>query len=201
MMRLTKWDLLLIGLLVSPLTIEAAFIHSMYGLLTVEVVPANQGQVPIPSEWDIVEVYGTWVRDAGHYAGDFGWNEIHPAFYLRNLTTGAEGGTQQCKLLANVHDPERLAVIDAFEPCKWARGKVEFVFSFGDGDIHIDLLLEAQYQYLAKTGAPLLTLSYPTAVLLTGVSAAGFGLFYGAISLVHPRRTLVGRLILRLFGL
>ena len=49
----------------------------MSGLLTVEIVPADQANMPIPSEGDVVEVYGTWVRDGGHFPADPGWNEIH----------------------------------------------------------------------------------------------------------------------------
>ncbi len=172
----------------------------MHGLLTVEVVPADQREVPIPAEGDVVEVFGTWVLDSGHFPGDSGWNEIHPVVYLRNLTTGVEGGSPECKMLAGVHDPERLLVLDSVDPCKWARGSVKFVFTFSDGDIHVDLLLDQQYQYLAKSSPPLLAVSYPFAVLLTLSSILTFGLPYGVVSAVWPRRTLAGRLVLRLLG-
>ena len=105
--KLSLWDLLLIGLLVSPIGVGSLFLNSMWGLLTVEVVPADQGNVPVPRPGETVEVYGTWVRDRGHALGDYGWNEIHPAVFLRNLDSGAQGGSQQCKLLEDVHDPER----------------------------------------------------------------------------------------------
>ncbi len=198
-MKVGKWDLLLLALLVSPFAIGSVFIHSMHGLLTVEVVPADQGSVPTPSEGDLVEIYGTWVYD-GNHPFTTGWNEIHPAVYLRNLTAGAEGGTQQCKLLAGVHDPERLRILDPTEPCKLARGKVQFIFVFSDGDIHLDLLLDSQYQYLANTGPPLLTIAFPTAVVLLALSTAGFGTSYAWVSVIKPRRTLAGQIILKLLG-
>ena len=69
------WDLLLIGLLVSPLVSGLVFLNTMNTILTVEVVPADQGTVPIPDVGDSVEVYGTWVRDQ-HIFGHITWNEI-----------------------------------------------------------------------------------------------------------------------------
>ena len=197
MIRFAKWDLLLVGLLVSPLTVGVVFIQSMYGLLTVEIVPADQGKIPTPSPGDLVEVYGTWVRDAGHPKGDLGWNEIHPAVYLTNLTTGVEGGSQQCKLLADIHDPERLVILDASEPCKWARGRVQFLFTFDDGDLHIDLRLDSEYQHLAKSGAPLVPVSYPLAFFLVAASTTGFGAAYAGVSLFRPNSTILGRFLFR----
>ncbi|HLE64676.1 MAG TPA: hypothetical protein VI816_00960 [Candidatus Bathyarchaeia archaeon] len=110
--KLSLWDLLLIGLLVTPIGVGSLFLYSMWGLLTVEVVPADQGDIPVPRPGERVDVYGTWVRDRGHALGDYGWNEIHPAVFLRNLDSGAQGGSQQCNLLENVHGTERLRILN-----------------------------------------------------------------------------------------
>ena len=198
MVRMAVWDLLLVGLLASPVGVGSLFLYTMWGLLTVEIVPADQGSIPVPGPGDMVEVYGTWVRDSGHLLGDFGWNEIHPAVFLRNLDSGEEGGTLQCKLLENVHDPERLKIMDPSEPCQWARGKVQFVFYFGDGDLHVDLRLEPQYQFLANSGAPVVAISYPTAQLLVASEVLGFGLSYVGVSVFRPQKTILGQVVLRL---
>lgn len=200
MRRFGLWDLLLVGLLVSPVAIGSLLMYSMWGLLTLEVVPADQGDIPVPRAGDFLELYGTWVRDRGHLAREYGWNEIHPVFFLRNLDTGLEGGGQQCRLLENVHDPERLRVLDSAEPCKWARGRVEFVFYFGDGDLHIDLRLDPGYQYLANTGPPLVSISYPSAFLIVELTTASFTLAYIGISILRPRNTILGKLVLGLRG-
>lgn len=196
--KLSLWDLLLIGLLVTPIGAGSLFMYSMWGLLTVEVVPADQGDIPVPRPGERVDVYGTWVRDRGHALGDYGWNEIHPAVFLRNLDSGAQGGSQQCNLLENVHGTERLRILDPAEPCKWARGRVQFVFYLGDGDLHIDLRLDSQYQSLANTGPPLVGISYPTAQLLVVAAVLGFGFPYIGISMLHPRKTLLGKVFMRL---
>src|SRR5437867_2597828 len=65
------WDLLLIGLLVSPLVSGLLFLNTMNTILTVEVVPADQATVPIPDVGDSVEVYGTWVRDQHIFGADY----------------------------------------------------------------------------------------------------------------------------------
>ncbi len=198
--RLGLWDFLLLGLLVSPIATGSVFMYSMWGLLTLEVVPADQADIPTPHAGDHLEVYGTWVRDTGHLVRDYGWNEVHPVFFLRNLDTGSEGGSLQCRLLENVHNPERLRILDSAEPCKWARGRVEFTFYFGDGDLHIDLRLDPEYQYLANTGPPIVAISYPEALLLVGVTTASCTLSYVGVSLVRPQKTVLGKLILRLTG-
>src|SRR5437667_12530649 len=89
---LSVWDLLLIGLIVSPLVSGLVFLNTMNTLLTVEVVPADQGTVPIPDVGDSVEVYGTWVRDQ-HIFGQITCNDIHTEVFVRDNLTGLEGGT------------------------------------------------------------------------------------------------------------
>lgn len=116
-MRIARWDLLLVGLILSPIAVGRLFLSSQAGRLTLEVVPADQGSIMAPSPGDIVDAYGTWVIDA-HLFDTFGWNEIHPAVFLRNLTSGKDGGTQECNVLEDVHDPERLRILDKAEPCK-----------------------------------------------------------------------------------
>ncbi len=176
------------------------FLETSWGLLTVEVVPQDQQSVPIPEPGETVQVYGTWVRDQGHYLGIFSWNELHPGVFLHSLSSGVEGGTVQCKLLAGVHDPERLKVLDPTQPCRWALGKVRFVFQFSDGDWHIDLRLDPTYQYLANGQPPLVEVSYPAAVTLVSAVLLGFGIPYLGVSIEKPRQTFLGRLARRLGG-
>ncbi len=198
MARMGAWDLLVLGLLVSPLIIGGVFLATMYGLLTVEIVSSDQPGFPSISPGDRVEVYGTWVRDEGHTLGDYGWNEIHPAVFLQNLDMGVSGGTRECRMLQGVHDPGRLRILDPNEPCKLARGKVQYSFIYArDGDLHLDLLLDPEYQILAITGPPLMSLSYPTALLLLATTSLGFGPTYLGVSITSPKRTMLGRLFAR----
>src|SRR5438034_11461594 len=108
---LRVWDLLLIGLLVSPLVSGSLFLNTMNTILTVEIVPADQATVPIPSVGDIVEVYGTWVRDQ-HIFGQITWHVIHPAVFIRNNRNGLEGGTAAGRMLEDVPDRGRRSIID-----------------------------------------------------------------------------------------
>ncbi len=196
--QLRRWDLLLLGMMVSPIIIGGLLVDSMYGLLTAEVTPADQQSLPSARPGDRVEVYGTWVRDTGHLLGEYGWNELHPAVFLRNLDSGLEGGNLQCMLLEGVHDPGRLEILDPAEPCKWARGVVRFVFIFADGDLHLDLELSPLDQFLANGGLPLVALSYPLALTLVEWTTAAQGALYLGVSLCYPHKTLLGRVILRL---
>ncbi|MER3407588.1 MAG: hypothetical protein C4292_01955 [Nitrososphaera sp.] len=60
------------------------------GMLVVEIIPQDQGlpvgadDVQIPKNGDRIEVYGAWVTDNPH-----GWNEIHPAWRVKILGSGA----------------------------------------------------------------------------------------------------------------
>src|SRR5437867_2149095 len=195
-MRIGAWDLLVLGLLVSPLIIGGLFLNTMYGLLTVEILPSDQAGIPPTSPGDRVEVYGTWVRDEGHLLGSYGWNEIHPAVFLRNLDSGLEGGAQDCRMLQGVDNPGRLRILNPADPCKWARGRVQFSFVYAeDGDHHLDLLLDSEYQTLSNAGPPLIQLSYPTAVLLASTTTLGFAVMYTGVSIKHPKKTVLGRLL------
>ncbi len=182
---LRVWDLLLIGLLVSPLVSGLLFLNTMNTILTVEVVPADQATVPIPDVGDSVEVYGTWVRDQ-HIFGRITWNEIHPAVFIRNNRTGLEGGTAACRMLENVHDPERLSIIDSSQPCRWAHGTVEYKFQWSDGD------------YLMRGGIPLIPVYLIPLQGLLVATTAGFGITYLLATIRDPERTLLGRAIKRL---
>jgi len=195
--KLRPWDLLLLGLIASPPIIGGLFVDSMWGLLTVEVIPADQPSLPLAEPGDRVEIYGTWVRDKGHILGEYGWNELHPAVFLRNLDSGLEGGSLQCKLLEGVHDPGRLEILDMAEPCRWARGTVRFVFVYADGDLHLDLELSPSDQYLANGGLPLVALSYPIALTLVALTTAVQGGLYLGASFLCPHETLLGRVWLR----
>lgn len=193
--RVGVWEPLVLGLLVSPLIIGGLFLSTMYGLLTVEIVPNDQPGIPPATPGNRVEVYGTWVRDEGHLIGTNGWNEIHPAFFLRNLDTGLEGGTEQCRMLQGVHDPGRLRILNPLDPCKWARGTVQFSFIYAeDGDYHLDLLLDPEYQSLANSGPPLIQLSYPSSILLISTTSLGFAVTYIGVSIIRPAKTVLGRL-------
>ncbi len=194
---LRVWDLLLIGLLVSPLVSGSLFLNTMNTILTVEIVPADQATVPIPSVGDIVEVYGTWVRDQ-HIFGQITWNEIHPAVFIRNNRTGLEGGTAACRMLENVHDPERLSIIDSSQPCRWAHGTVEYKFQWSDGDWHLDLALDPEDRYLMRGGIPLIPVYLIPLQGLLVATTAGFGITYILATILDPERTLLGRAIKRL---
>ncbi len=75
---------------------------------------------------------------------------------------------------------------------------MEFVFYFTDADMHIELMLEPQYQFLASTSPPLLVVSFPSAVLIVATAVLGFGVPYVGISLFRPRKTMLGQLVLGL---
>ena len=195
---LQRWDLLLLAFLVSPVVSGLLFLNTINTVLTVEVVPADQAAVPIPSVGDTVEIYGTWVTDH-HVLNLIVWNEIHPAVYIRNNTTGLVGGSATCKLLQNVHDPERLGIIDTSQPCRWARGRVDYKFQWADGDWHLDLVLDAQDRYLVRGGLPLVPVYLVTLKTLLPSSTVGSGVPYLVVVIRSPKKTLIGRLAKSLF--
>ncbi len=112
--KLSLWDLLLIGLLVTPIGVGSLFLYSMWGLLTVEVVPADQGDIPVPRPGERVDVYGTWVRDRGHALGDYGWNEIHPAVFFAELGFGC---TRRKSAVQPVRERSRPRKVENSGPC------------------------------------------------------------------------------------
>ncbi len=189
--------MLLLALLVSPTVSGLLFLNTINTVLTAEVVPADQAAVPIPSVGDTVEIYGTWVTDH-HILNLIVWNEIHPAVFIRNNTTGLEGGSATCKLLQNVHDPERLSIIDPSQPCRWVRGRVDYKFQRTDGDWHLDLVLDAQDRYLVRGGLPLVKVYLYTLEMILVFSSAGFGIPYMILIVDKPERTLIGRIIRRI---
>jgi cell division protein YceG involved in septum cleavage len=54
------------------------------GMLVVEIIPKDQSSatVQIPKNGDKIEVHGAWVTDNPH-----GWNEIHPAWMVKEQTS------------------------------------------------------------------------------------------------------------------
>ena len=192
-----RWDLLLVALLVSPVVSGFLFLNTINTVLTVEIVPADQVTMSIPSIGDVIEVYGTWVTDH-HILGLIVWNEIHPAVFIRNNTTGLESGSATCKMLQNVHDPERLSIVDPSQPCRWARGRVDYKFQWTDGDWHLDLVLDPQDLYLVKGGLPLVHVYIAALEVLVLSSTVGLGIPYLVAVIRRPEETLIGRLAKRI---
>ena len=148
------------------------FFYFTEGILITEVVPSDQNAMKIPALGDHIEVYGVWVNDRHGFMPD--WNEVHPVRYMKNLKTNEEWGNRNYNnsLMDGVYGPYRLKVLDEKNPYRIARGAV--VDSFvnpEDGDWHIQLMLDDDYQYLAKGPKPLF---YIPVIVLFGVPITVF---------------------------
>lgn len=127
------------------------YFYSIQGILVTEVIPEDQDALPRPGFGDRIEVYGPWVEDQHALLPD--WNEIHPVRHLK-IENGIEGGSNGT-LTEGVEDPERLKILDPENPYRTAKGTVVDVFENPeDGDWHIHISPDPEYQRLAKSGRP-----------------------------------------------
>ncbi len=145
-------DIIVIVSLLASILSPFLFFYFADRILITEIVPLDQKTIQKPNFGDNVEVYGPWINDRHSFLPD--WNEIHPVRYIKNLKTGEEWGNKNYsgELMQGVHNPSRLRIFDENDPYRIARGTVVDVFDNPeDGDWHIHLLLDDDYQYLTKS--------------------------------------------------
>lgn len=159
-----------------------------------EIVPSDIHLIPEPKQGQRVTIYGVWVRDEGHFLFSWGWNEIHPARHVKILDSGAEGGNLpfEGEIFEGVDDSSRLKVIDPINPYRTVSGVVKDVFKNFDGDLHIHILPDREYAGLVRAPPPMIYV--PVSALRLGIiPVASLTIPYLVSSLVHPRRTWLGR--------
>jgi hypothetical protein len=176
------------------------YLFSFYYLLVTEVVPDDQKYIPRPKVGDRVSVYGVWVQDnelASILFGN-GWHEIHPVRYAE--INGAKYGSMNYNgsLFDGVYEPERFIVLDEKNPYRIANGTVMDVFTNpSDGDYHIHVLVDDKYKDLLKVDFVLFPYGELLRILLL-ISPSLIIVCYLIFSILRPRRTALGRRILRI---
>jgi len=61
--------------------LDAGDLQSQHGGLLLEIMPGQH--LTVPTEGERIAAFGTWVYDTDH-----GWNEMHPVWAIRTLSTG-----------------------------------------------------------------------------------------------------------------
>jgi hypothetical protein len=143
-------SIFLISFIIS-LIFPALFFLSFYYLLVTEIVPEDQHNIPKPMVGDRISVYGVWVEELKPlilFLG--GWHEIHPVRYAEINGIGYGIMPYNGSLFNGVHSPERFNVLDKQSPYRIANGTVMDVFTNLDGDYHVHILVDEQYQNLIK---------------------------------------------------
>lgn len=145
---------LLIAGLVLSFTSHILSLLVAWGIVIVEITPddlSKMGNVSI-NIGDRVKVWGVWVRDKENMIYLGGWNEIHPARYLKVLGKELEYGTMEYvgRLMEGVYNPSRLRVIDPTNPYRLLVGEVMNVFKAPDGDLHVHIKPDPSYTYLSR---------------------------------------------------
>ncbi|MBI5047080.1 hypothetical protein HZC07_05120 [Candidatus Micrarchaeota archaeon] len=126
---------------------------SLKGLLVTEVILLDQNNITRPEIGDRLELSGVWIIDRHSIGPD--WNEIHPVRYIKNLNTLAESGTKNYSgsLFQGMKEVDRLSILDSQNPYRTVRGRVVDVFTNPeDGDWHVHLLPDLEYQGLTQSG-------------------------------------------------
>jgi hypothetical protein len=143
-------SIFLISFIIS-LIFPALFFLSFYYLLVTEIVPEDQHNIPKPMVGHRISVYGVWVEELKPlilFLG--GWYEIHPVRYAEINGVGYGIMPYNESLFNGVHSPERFNVLDKQSPYRIANGTVMDVFTNLDGDYHVHILVDEQYQNLIK---------------------------------------------------
>jgi len=188
-------SIFLIPFIVS-LIFPALFFLSFYYLLVTEIVPDDQHNIPKPMVGDRISVYGVWVEEIKPlilFLG--GWHEIHPVRYAEINGIGYGIIPYNGSLFNGVHTPERFNVLDKQNPYRIANGTVMDVFTNLDGDYHVHILVNEQYQNLIKMNYVMFTygeiLRWMSILPLFVIGA------YITVSFLKPRYTRFGRFISR----
>jgi hypothetical protein len=197
-------------LLISPFSI--AFIGSLifaplavyslvYSLLVTEIVPFDQVDLPIPSTCDKVTVYGVWVQDTEFTEIGFGgWHEIHPVRYIEINGKGYGEMPYRGELFDGVWVPNRLILLDKDNPYRLANGMVAEVFPTGDGEYHVHVNVDEDYLSLLKPGVFATSLPLYQVLKVLSFTPVAVIVLYVVASLKNPKRTSLGRKLLRRKG-
>ena len=188
-------SIFLISFIIS-LIFPALFFLSFYYLLVTEIVPQDQHNIPKPMIGDRISVYGVWVEELKPlilFLG--GWYEIHPVRYAE--INGVRYGIipYNGSLFNGVHSPERFNVLDKQSPYRIANGTVMDVFTNLDGDYHVHILVDEQYQNLIK----IKFIMFTEGEILRWMSILPLFIIvvYITVSFLKPRHTRFGRFISR----
>ena len=172
------------------------FFLSFYYLLVAEIVPEDQHNIPKPMVGNRISIYGVWVEEIKPlfvFLG--GWHEIHPVRYAE--INGIRYGSMQYNesLFNGVHDPQRFNVLDRQSPYRIANGTVMDVFTNVDGDYHVHILVDEQYQNLIK----IKLVMFPYAQILRWMSVLPLFVIvaYVTVSFLKSKHTRFGRFISR----
>jgi hypothetical protein len=188
-------SIFLISFIVS-LIFPALFFLSFHYLLVTEIVPEDQHNIPKPMVGHRISVYGVWVEEIKPlilFLG--GWHEIHPVRYVDINGVGYGIIPYNGSLFNGVHTPERFNVLDKQNPYRIANGTVMDVFTNLDGDYHVHILVNENYQNLIKMNFIMFTYGE----ILRWTSILPFFIIgaYIIVSFLKPQHTLFGRFISR----
>ena len=166
----------------------------MHSLLVTEIVPVDQFEIPVPASGDRVSVYGVWVQDTEFAETGFGgWYEIHPVRYME--INGQRYGQlpYEGEVMEGVWGPRRLIILDNENPYRVANGTVAEVFRMGDGDYHVQLLVDEPYLHLLRPNLFASTLPIYQILKIMAYSPIAVVAGYVVISILKPDKTLLGR--------
>lgn len=188
-------SIFLISFIIS-LIFPALFFLSFYYLLVTEIVPQDQHNIPKPMVGDRISVYGVWVEELKPlilFLG--GWYEIHPVRYAEINGVGYGIIPYNGSLFKGVHSPERFNVLDKQSPYRIANGTVMDVFTNLDGDYHVHILVDEQYQNLIK----MKFIIFADGEILRWISILPLFIIvaYITVSFLKPMHTHFGRFISR----
>jgi hypothetical protein len=188
-------SIFLISFIIS-LIFPVLFFLSFYYLLVTEIVPEDQHNIPKPMVGDRISVYGVWVEELKPlilFLG--GWYEIHPVRYAEINGVGYGIMPYNGSLFNGVHTPERFNVLDKQSPYRIANGIVMDVFTNLDGDYHVHILVDKQYQNLIK----MKFIMFANGEILRWMSILPLFVIvaYITVSFLKPRYTHFGRFISR----
>ena len=122
-------------------------------------------------------------------------HEIHPVRYAEINGVGYGIMPYNGSLFNGVHTPERFNVLDKQSPYRIANGTVMDVFTNLDGDYHVHILLDEQYQNLIK----MKFIMFADGEILRWMSILPLFVIvaYITVSFLKPRYTYFGRFISR----
>lgn len=208
-MKVAPWvERTMMAIALVPIILLLWYFYSINAVMVAEVVPQDRGNIPIPAAGERVQIYGEWVRDEGHVFGEwYNWHEIHPVRYLKNRDTGEEGGTPSYSgpLGAGAWNRQWLIPIDSKNPFRRMTGIVVETFpNEEDGDVHIHILPDPEYQNLVRYPATVLRLDivpllefyeldFGRSVALMAGPPLIMGILYLVVSIRYPKETILGR--------